>query len=529
MVFVSSDKDQAEFDEYYGSMPWSALPFESDKKDALDAKFKVQGIPTIIILDSDGNLLNKDGRAAISSDPTGEDFPWRQKTLSELLSSAKLIKEGGVEGSGADLMGKVFAFYFSAHWCPPCRGFTPKLAEWYTSNLKEKGLEIVFVSSDKTEDEFKEYFAQQPWPALDYSDRKLKENLSQLFGVSGIPSVVIIDADGSVISKDGCGAISSDPTGANFPWYPKPVFNLKAGPGTIQEVPTVIAFCDACDSEDSQKIEDAMTPLAAQFLADAKAAGEENAQVGFAIITSNEGIGPQLRKLMGLPSSPPKAPRLMFLDIPDKGAYFEGPEDGITEEVVANFVAEYRAKSLERKQAVLVNLPDAPQRMDTNARMDQSRKTCFLLPLTWCVGGVLLFWFPMIFFFAAANTLDTCEEDLGGFLQRYALILTIAPFALHFLMFLIAFSGQKLLFKFSEFLVHISGSVIGFIMNILGYMIYNNTTDEACYDGEADLDHHINPRKLLFAWIIMGFIGASCQAFGSVTRVKKQGSSEAKK
>ena len=32
------------------------------------------------------------------------------------------------------------------HQCPPCRGFTPQMANWCTSNLKAKGLEIVFVS-----------------------------------------------------------------------------------------------------------------------------------------------------------------------------------------------------------------------------------------------------------------------------------------------------------------------------------------------------------------------------------------------
>jgi len=151
-------------------------------------------------------------------------------------------------------MGKVFAFYFSAHWCPPCRGFTPKLAEWYKNGLKDKGLEIVFVSSDKTEEQFEEYFSEQPWLALDYKDRKLNKYLNDLFGVGGIPTVVIIDAGGSIISKDGRSSISADPTGENFPWYPPPAFNLKGGPGTIQEVPIVIAFCEGASPEDSKRI-----------------------------------------------------------------------------------------------------------------------------------------------------------------------------------------------------------------------------------------------------------------------------------
>ena len=41
-------------------------------------------------------------------------------------------------------------------------------------DLKAKGLEVVFVSSDRDEASFKEYFGEMPWLALDFSDRKLK-------------------------------------------------------------------------------------------------------------------------------------------------------------------------------------------------------------------------------------------------------------------------------------------------------------------------------------------------------------------
>ena len=77
---------------------------------------------------------------------------------------------------------KAVALYFSAHWCPPCRGFTPKFAEWYNDSLKAKGLEVVFISSDRDEDAFKEYFGEQPWKALPYADRERKEKLCWVGG-----------------------------------------------------------------------------------------------------------------------------------------------------------------------------------------------------------------------------------------------------------------------------------------------------------------------------------------------------------
>jgi nucleoredoxin len=75
--------------------------------------------------------------------------------------------------------------YFSAHWCPPCRMFTPELATFYKKfKQSEAGsrLEIVFVSSDKDEESFKEYLKEMPWPAVPFADRDRKVN--EMFTVS---------------------------------------------------------------------------------------------------------------------------------------------------------------------------------------------------------------------------------------------------------------------------------------------------------------------------------------------------------
>jgi nucleoredoxin len=351
IVFVSSDKEEEGFKDYFGSMPWLALPFtDRDRKQSLSAKFKVSGIPSVVILDGSGKTITTDGRAAIAGDPTGEDMPWKPKSLQEILEGATLIGKDGSKSVDA-LKDQVYAFYFSAHWCPPCRGFTPQLAEWYTKDLKAKGLEVVFVSSDREEEAFKEYFGSMPWLALEYSDRKRKEQLSNLFGVRGIPSVVIIDKDGSVISKEGRAAIGGDPTGAEFPWYPKPVFNFKDGPGSLNESPTLVALCEACDASSKKAAEAALEPIAIKYKDEAKAKGEEDPAVAFGIATEAEGIAGQIRKMTGLAGAEEaKQAKLMLFDIPDNGGFYEGPEGEITTASISAFIEGYLAKTLERKQ-----------------------------------------------------------------------------------------------------------------------------------------------------------------------------------
>jgi hypothetical protein len=81
------------------------------------------------------------------------------------------------------------------------------LAELY-EQLKEafptRGLEIVFVSSDRDAASFRSYFAAMPWIAVPVSSDafpRCKQRLSETYGIRGIPSLVVLDAmSGQVVS-----------------------------------------------------------------------------------------------------------------------------------------------------------------------------------------------------------------------------------------------------------------------------------------------------------------------------------------
>merc|ERR1711976_1120916 len=103
----------------------------------------------------------------------------------------------------------------------------------------------------------------------------MKEKLSSAFGVSGIPSVVILDADLKTITSDGRAALSADPKGLDMPWHPKPVHNLEAGPGDINEVTTLLLFCENSDDSEKKALEAVLTPVAENFKLIADAASKD--------------------------------------------------------------------------------------------------------------------------------------------------------------------------------------------------------------------------------------------------------------
>merc|ERR1712124_55295 len=168
----SSDNDEAAFNDYFKEMPWKALPYSArDLKAKLSKKYKVSGIPSFVIVDAEtGELCTTNGREGVSKGAAGlESFPWKPKPFWEVMVGDVEDNKGNKTSCESLKELDAIGIYFSAHWCPPCRGFTPKLAEWYSASLKAKGLEVVFVSSDNDEHSFKEYFKEMPWLALDWA------------------------------------------------------------------------------------------------------------------------------------------------------------------------------------------------------------------------------------------------------------------------------------------------------------------------------------------------------------------------
>eukprot|EP00997_Jenningsia_sp_PLL12_P009702 NODE_6714_length_493_cov_32.015766_g5924_i0.p2 GENE.NODE_6714_length_493_cov_32.015766_g5924_i0~~NODE_6714_length_493_cov_32.015766_g5924_i0.p2 ORF type:complete len:111 (+),score=34.33 NODE_6714_length_493_cov_32.015766_g5924_i0:79-411(+) len=98
---------------------------------------------------------------------------------------------------------KVVFVYFSMHNCPPCRLFTPILADLYNeSNADGKQFEVIFCSGDREEESYTEYFGEMPWKSVGFKS-KITATLAKRFEVKGLPRLVVIRPNGDIIKKCG--------------------------------------------------------------------------------------------------------------------------------------------------------------------------------------------------------------------------------------------------------------------------------------------------------------------------------------
>lgn len=152
-----------------------------------------------------------------SNSATGTDNQATLKGgLADLLPE-NLLDSHGKEVSRNKLAGKTVGFYFSAHWCPPCRTFTPSLVKFRDDNKDD--FEIVFVSSDKSPQAQMGYMEEtnMKWLTLPHRG-KAANSLAGKYGVRGIPALIIVSPNGEIITKNGRGDVSGNPKGALAKW-----------------------------------------------------------------------------------------------------------------------------------------------------------------------------------------------------------------------------------------------------------------------------------------------------------------------
>jgi len=148
------------------------------------------------------------GSSAGSADSYAGYHPFLANNATELTMS---------DGSRADVSRitdkKIVLVYFSAHWCPPCRAFTPQLVSYYNNNGGGDKFEVLFVSFDHNEEEMANYMkiAEMPWMGVSWACRG-RSTIEKRYCGPGIPCLVMLNEKDEVISDSYAGQRYVGPT-----------------------------------------------------------------------------------------------------------------------------------------------------------------------------------------------------------------------------------------------------------------------------------------------------------------------------
>lgn len=132
--------------------------------------------------------------------------PWAEATsplAKAMRGKLQVLKDGKLAAfdPGSRAEPEFYVLYYSAHWCGPCRKFTPILVQHY-NRLRNRAFgekcEVLFMSWDNSRGEQADYVAEvgMPWLIVKY---KADIDLLDRWKPRSIPGLAVINRNGDLV------------------------------------------------------------------------------------------------------------------------------------------------------------------------------------------------------------------------------------------------------------------------------------------------------------------------------------------
>jgi thiol-disulfide isomerase/thioredoxin len=153
-----------------------------------------------------GNILSKNLDENVRA--LGEKMKTGAVNRARLLAGDPVKITGKtLDGKSFDIRqykGKIVVVDFWATWCGPCRAELPNLKAVY-EKYHSQGLEVVGVSLDEKEEDLVNFLKETPLPwkilvNMEPHHAGFENPIADHYGISGIPTVFLMNRDGKVVS-----------------------------------------------------------------------------------------------------------------------------------------------------------------------------------------------------------------------------------------------------------------------------------------------------------------------------------------